>query len=722
MKLTNMHVAILNATGVAFAVLLLCVAITAQISQTAPVPNQNITAPGPQRHGPPAQPQPQALDRRAPQPLIQAPANGTVVGYVYWDTKSVTHTPANNCIGLGAAVSVGTPPKGSPTFEQFKILGTYHNFTYLGNVGSLAVCQYSIQQIPTGRDLQIQVGYKQPSFTPVVVSTVPSTANNPNGPIKISGGSCNKVPPAVPSATVLGSGWWTCGNYAYNVNFVLQPATAGNMLSSSTQITVLSATPQGGTNSSQNPTAAGMLSGNSRSGGMLAPGNTQGAQSSANSGTLLGNQQSTPGQGGGMQNPGSKVALNPQPFPPGPGGRALSRNGTLPGNRRIAVALGSPKKSSKTTNPKAALRDAAIIAVLQQPRKAADAESAAMKLGIRSAGVQAGTTPSHIMAANGGGAQRTAPTPNQNSALASSMQPPGLGVALPAHLNNLAFTCGQDPSMRALTVSGGPTPAIFTPDPKYNFYTITGCSFGSPGTNSKAYIYYQGTFREDFQIQQWTNNFIQLSLDQNISGVDDQNNVTLVLQRDDGKQWTKSSYKFYAARQTVLLSPIPRGDFSLNQFRPDQSVIQAWKPTYTSASSPSVVPNLPGLSAEVHWDITTDAKGNVLGGDDLYDFSHLHSTFALDSTQLEWRDLSCTDPKYNQFAASKNNWSIDWYGPSGIQVGWQGQVCNPSWGTCGNGITTSQCFANAPESNYGVNVWVSGPRGLDPWTGKPAGN
>jgi hypothetical protein len=419
---------------------------------------------------------------------------------------------------------------------------------------------------------------------------------------------------------------------------------------------------------------------------------------------------------------GSKVELNPQPFPPGPGGHAGARNGTLPGNRRIAVTLSSPKQGSKITNPKAALRDGAIIAVLQQQRKAADAESSAMKLGIRPAGVQAGTAPSHIMAANAGGAQRTAPAPNQNSALAPSMQPPGFGVALPAHLNSLAFTCAQDPSMRALTVSGGPTPAIFTPDPKYNFYTITGCSFGSPGTNSKAYIYYQGTFREDFQIQQWTDNFIQLGLDQNIGGVDDQNNVTLVLQRNDGTQWTKSSYKFYAARQTVLLSPIPQGDFSLNQFRPDKSVIQAWKPIYTSASSPTVVPNLPGLSAEVHWDITTDANNNLVAGNDLYDFSHLHPTFALDSTQLEWRDLSCTDPKYNQFAASKNNWSIDWYGPSGIQVGWQAQVCNPSWGTCGNGITTSQCFANPPESNYGVDVWVSGPRGLDPWTGKPVGN
>ena len=87
---------------------------------------------------------------------------------------------------------------------------------------------------------------------------------------------------------------------------------------------------------------------------------------------------------------------------------------------------------------------------------------------------------------------------------------------------------------------------------------------------------------------------------------------------------------------------------------------------------------------------------------------------------MEWRDVSCTDPNY-QLAASKNSWSIDWYGDSGIQVGWQGQMCSPKWHSCGNNGVGFQndCFESAPESNYGINVWVSGPRGLDPWTGKP---
>ena len=44
------------------------------------------------------------------------------------------------------------------------------------------------------------------------------------------------------------------------------------------------------------------------------------------------------------------------------------------------------------------------------------------------------------------------------------------------------------------------------------------------------------SFREDFQIDQWSDNWIKLSIDPNLKGIDDQDNVTLVIQRQDGKQ------------------------------------------------------------------------------------------------------------------------------------------------------------------------------------------
>ena len=696
---------------------------------------------------------------------------GAITGFVYWQMN--VFQPSSTCQGLTLKVitvsKVGMPLQVLSTTNTLTAAGPLTDTSTPGTPKYM-LCSYEFQNMPENVALRVLL-YGAPSSASV---SMPSS-------FQIPGGNCNSTPSSSLSF-ILSGGELLCGNGAFNINFKLTSAAVAPPRTTAQLLSRTPKPPGLLSNSGSTPNAANQgVFPESPSGAGTDPSRqaitditnhprptNPGANvltdekviqmvragipdsvivSSIQSSTkqfdfspaaIQALQQARVGravlvamcdgsarcpaiQGDSTPaSPGSKVELNPQPFPPGPSGHAGARNGTLPGNRRIAAALSSPKQGSKITNPRAALRDGAIVAVLQQQRKAADTESTAMKLEIGPAGVQAATTPSQIMAANGGGAQRTTPAPNQNSAQASSMQHRALGVALPAPFNNLALTCSHDPSMRALTVSGGPAPVIFTPDPKYNFYTITGCSFGSPGTNSKAYIYYQGSFREDFQIQQWTDNFIQLSLDQNIGGVDDQNNVTLVIQRDDGKQWTKNSYKFYAARQTVLLSSIPQSDFALNKFRPDNAVVASWTPTYTSASSASVVPNLPGLSAEVHWDITRDPKGAPLGGQDNYDFSHLHSTFALDSTSMEWRDVSCTDPNYNQFATSKNNWSIDWYGNSGVQVSWQGQVCNNTWRSCGTGWPVkSDCFELAPESNYGVNVWVTGPRGIDPWTGKP---
>jgi hypothetical protein len=108
-----------------------------------------------------------------------------------------------------------------------------------------------------------------------------------------------------------------------------------------------------------------------------------------------------------------------------------------------------------------------------------------------------------------------------------------------------------------------------------------------------------------------------------------------------------------------------------------------------------------------------------VGGSDIYDFSHLHSTFGLENALMEWEDVSC-DPSNYVFASSKDNWGIDWYQNTGVKITWQGQTCNPKPSSCGGvGPFQGDCFTSPPETNYGVDVWVTGPRGLDPWTGKP---
>lgn len=700
----------------------------AQVPQS-PSQLHGITAQGPQRQQPPAP------GRSTAYPIAQSPGtlpqvrilNGSLMGYVYWDASRISYNVNAPCSGFSVTVSTGTVPNGQPTFEQFTPLGTYNNvFTSKGKTGNYEVCAYSLDHLPIRTDLQLVIHPSSSNFKTAVVPVVPPTANWKT-PIQIPGDNCPHILLSPLSAELLGNGWTSCGDGVYNVNFLLQPpqslaglTSAASTTQSKTQTPLASSTGalrnQGQVGSQQ------MLLSQPGQTGMLSQGALQ------NPGAM----NPVPVQTSPIASPASgrnAAQLNPQPLSPksissiaspagAPTAKAIAKTAPL-----RTFRLSAPQQSRKITNPNAAIQNSQIIAVLQNQTKAAEAEIAAMKLSLHPAGVQVGTGPSQTMASTTAGGSPVGAAPAQANLLASNTAPTthsSIGAVLPAQFHSLVVTCSYDPTMRVLTVSGGQTPAIFTQDAKYNFYTISGCSFGDPGPNAKAYIYSQGNFREDFQIEEWTDNWLKLSIDPNLKGIDDQDNVTLVIQRADGKQASKSGFRFYAARQTILLPNIPQRYFSLDRFRLDSSVTNSWKPIYTSGSSASVVPNLPNLSAEVQWTLTTDPDGSVVGGSDIYDFSHLHPTFALQDALMEWKDVSC-DPSNEVFAASKDNWGIDWYETSGVKVVWQGQTCNPKPGSCGGGGFPVQpdCFVYPPETNYGVDIWVTGPRGIDPWTGKP---
>lgn len=699
----------------------------AQIS-LSPTNASQLQAPTPQRQQPhdggrqPVTPPIGALPQTRTQ--LQA-AKGILSGYVYWDPSLIRISSTSPCSGFVVQINQGTPPAGGAVgFEQFKVVGTYQGkFTSAGTLGKYAVCQYAVDHLPEGTDLQVQIAPPRGVTLSPVTFTVPPTSNDPDKPIQIPGGQCNQVPPASPSLSTLGSAWWTCGDYAYNVNYLMQPfQSIPGLTQPPPSITVVQPQPL----LPPPGPPSGMASPASQQKTLLpATGPTMGMVSQGPSQTPV---AVNPGfnQATGTANPGpvNKTAGNPGPTQTSlatstanpsrvPTARVINRTGPL-----TAFKLSTPQQSRKITNPNAAIQNSQIIAVLQNQTKAAEAEIAAMKLSLRPAGMQVNPGPSQTMAA--GGTPSVGAVPVQANLLAGN-NPSGphtsIGSVMPAQFQNLAITCSNDPSMRVLTVSGGQSSAVFTQDSKYNFYTISGCSFGDPGPNAKAYIYSQGTFREDLQIEQWSDNWLKLSIDPNLKGVDDQDNVTLVIQRADGKQAVKSGFRFYAARETVLVHSIPQQYFSLDRFRPDNAMTNSWTPAYTSASSAAVAPNLPGLSAEVQWLLTPVSSDQIVGGSDIYDFSHLHPTFGLDSALMEWEDISC-DPSSQQFVASKDTWAVSWYQNSGVQVTWQGQTCNPKPGSCG-GAFQGDCFLGQPESNYGVDVWVTGPRGLDPWTGKP---
>jgi len=408
-----------------------------------------------------------------------------------------------------------------------------------------------------------------------------------------------------------------------------------------------------------------------------------------------------------------------------------------PGKRGTAqvtkIKLAPPKTGPQVKNSRAIQANAATIAALQRQRQAADLEAAQMKVGVRPAS-QTNLPPGQTQSASSSTDGTKAPPKSQPSGsrastataiTAQKTEPQGLtgpskaydsqgnslsSLARVAQPPSMMLACAHDPTMRIATVSGESTPGTFTPEMQYNFYTITGCSFGDPGPTSKVYIYYQDLFHQEFQIQEWNDNGIKLNLDPNLKGVLDQDNLTLVVQRADGKQATKSGFKFFAARETTRLSYVPKSDFSLYGFTLNNT--SNLSSQYTSPSAASVVPNIGGWTSEVQWAANDPFATKMDPGEDIYSLSRMQPGFSPDSAQMSWVNLQCGD---YQFVNLGGDFGLKWVGDD-LHASWQAQYCKPV--NCG-GAFQADCFVGPPSSSYAVDVWVTGPRGVDPWTGKP---
>lgn len=773
----------------AFLVISLCGA--SALAQSIPMspqqaPNIAPTGPTRQQSGGQRQPAPgtvKATPTTLPgvQPLYQ----GTIEGYVYWDTSAVQHNPASACSGLAVTVSVGSAPSGStPTFEQFTPLGTFNNLTYLNNGSTLGACAYSMK-VPVGQDLQVQVSIAPSTFSQPVAPATPPTANNANGPIRIISGKCNNLPPAVPSAAVLGSRWWTCGNYAYNVNFVLQSSGSNLLMSAGGNQGLLSGQPQQG---SRNPGPGGMLATGSmpapqmQGSSSATPGNGTGTQQmQTKAPAIQGNKQSTnPGvagqkpltnadvvkmvrsgipesvivssvqsagknfnfspdgcrglkqarvsanvlsaMGDGSVQPciagtvggaGGKVTddLNPQPYPPG----------RKPIDAALQTKLGPAKSGSPVKNPLATRVNAATIAVLQKQRTAADLEATQIKLSVRpatQAGLRGGT--SQLMSATGGTgsagiSQSASPAALNNAGSAGKISPAVTHLAL----NATVAICAGDPTFRILNVSGSAGTATFTPIDQYNLYTISGCSFGNAGSADKVYIYGTGSFRGNFVINFWSNNSIVVALDEFISGYPDLSNLNLVLQRNDGQQTEKQGFNFYAARQIVPLSTIPSAWANLAAWTSGFKTMtpQYFSPASTSSHSPT--PSGTAFVSRFYDGQKFDPTGQT-DTVDWYDFSHLAPGFTTDSFQVTIFPQNC--PYVVTYRQDFGTWR--WYWGNGSAA--NNIYIFPADTTCSGFNADSMVlgipmnvYQNWTGSYYALQVWVNGPRGIDPMTNQP---
>jgi hypothetical protein len=391
--------------------------------------------------------------------------------------------------------------------------------------------------------------------------------------------------------------------------------------------------------------------------------------------------------------------------------------------------LGAGKSGPVVKRPQVARENAAILAVLVKQRSAADVEAAQMKLRIQPATLAgAGGSPSQLMSATGGtgtlgqppgaGGNPSSGTLQRGSSSGGSSGSTGnisSSIAQEHSFNNTAIICSTDPTFRILNVSGSADPATFTPIDQYNLYTITGCSFGN--TSGKVSIYGTGSFQENFIVKFWSENSIVVSLDSNLSGLPDFDNITLVVQRNDNLQTQKPGFKFYAARQTVPFKKIPSSWVRLMYF--------PFSVQYSSPpSGPGLGPNAGSAYVSRYGDgIKYDPsvpetcltlKAYCPQYVDYYDFSQLAPGWTTDSFQVTIYTQTC--PFTVTYREDFGTWNWDWAenNPNNIR----GYLSDTSCSGFFAGMPLKN-YQNWTGSYYALQVWVSGPRGLDPLTNQP---
>ena len=856
-----------------WAMTLSCGRVAAQsVPQSAPPPNSNITAPGPQRHSAPSQPQSPPAGAAAPQPIRQMIGNGTIEGFVYWDTSAISHVPAGDCTGLAVNVAVAQSSTGPYT----SMATLSNNFTYAGQVKQFLVggqnkvydvCTYGYGKVPVGLNLQVTVNVTSPTaFSPVAVPQ-----NSIISPINIINAQCNMLPRIVnPTASDLFSKWGTCQNMAFDVNFEITKASQS--LNSRGGV-------QRGTGSAQvskGPVGTTLLTGTGKPALLNGPGSTPpqtqsapGTQSQHSSGTLLGNNaQGNSGSNGGTSQtytgntrgstPGGKVELNPQPFPPkqvlnnrdvltmlnaglaesvilsslrssqhkfdfsaascrdlqrarvtanilnamgdgsvrqcpeitgtgalsGAGGSAnSSRQGItditnrgrgaglnpatatpgskvelnpqpLPPGAKVPapaqtklqpVKLAPPTASRRMTNPILSQQNASIIAVLDQQKQLAQQDSAAMKSSQRTvASAASARTP--VLAANLQG--NTTPqtlSPGQTQSATVNVS----SIAHAPAFNTTVLVCSTDPTPRILRVNGGQAPGIFTPEAKYNQYTIVGCGFGQSQGNAR--IFGVNGFTANLNIDFWSDNGITAHLDPWLAGVLDQNNVSVIVLPVGKQQLQKSGYKFYAARGW----PNPDGtdqDVALpydSMARPSVTMLDVNNffngfdqlPSNATSTFPSFSYNGTPVAGWVlrfiygHADriaafrahdcfindVGFDGKACTrpdfkhLSRNDTWDFNKMAPGFAISGYSLYYDNIDastlCGGVISNHSDASViGHWDFTLNEHNQIVVAWPVYDCFYSE------FGTRDSYADF--SSYGLAVWVLGPRCVDPWTGQ----
>jgi hypothetical protein len=359
----------------------------------------------------------------------------------------------------------------------------------------------------------------------------------------------------------------------------------------------------------------------------------------------------------------------------------------------------------RVTNPRAATARNAMLAVLGRQKQSATEERAKFisvpKVHIKTAeSIQVlphTTTPA-------GGSTNVKVVPHTTTPAGGTEIQVQPGVHGPPPQNNKI-----DPSLcspRGISaVNRQAKDVVFTPDPRYNLYTISGCQFGDQ--QGEAHIY--GHFKSQIikmNVEFWSDTSIVAAVDPNVTGeLDQDSGVTLVVKPVATPQMQLGGFRFYALRETVQLPSVPRNDFN----RPI-----ALPPGMGSfnCQMDSVDFSSPAGNATAHV-VRTGTHGLPRGlcansTVDMYMFDDLAPGFTTDSFQYSYTEITqnqCTAEGVGQGALTyAGNWDAQFVGDN-IRLSFRVQDCSST-------LMTKAVSVDA--SVYWLTVWVTGPKGLSP--------
>ncbi len=250
---------------------------------------------------------------------------------------------------------------------------------------------------------------------------------------------------------------------------------------------------------------------------------------------------------------------------------------------------------------------------------------------------------------------------------------------------------------------------VFTQDPQYNDYKISGCNFGQ----SQGQAHLNGPFRAGvvpLQIKSWTDTAVELMLDPNLKGEPDQSSVTLVINPVGKSQAQLQNCKFYAMRQEVTLTHFPQTAVTLTSIVDDAGAAV----TTVKYSSPYTGGT----------DLSQKVEGTFAGGVDRFN----DTRFNPQGTDA-W-DLSGLAPGFVPTQFSLGHWdgSCASGGGGGVLVDDSTLYTDGKWGAQWDPGNPRRVIVNLGEwhchttysgdtsnSSYALEIQVSGPVGVNPW-------